>query len=299
MKTRTVVIVLVVAFMLVGAAFLFGALIALISPSSGGGRSFFAGNNGVGIVEIEGPIYESEETVKQIEEYRKDDSIKAIILRINSPGGSVAASQEIYHASKKAAEEKPVIASMATVAASGGYYVALGATKVLANPGTITGSIGVRMEHVVLSDLLNWAKIRHETLKSGKYKDIGSFDRPLTKEERELLQELLTDIHQQFKEAVMEERDLELAELDAVADGRVFTGREALELGLVDALGGWTEAVDLAAELGGIKGEPRLVEKKKFKYENLFGGVMSSLIETFNQAIETEQYMKRLGVARH
>ncbi len=268
MKTRTVLISLTVVIALIGGAFLFGAVVAFFSHSiKGSGGSSWSFGSKIGLVRIEGGIYDSRDIIDQVEEFRKDDGVKAIIVRINSPGGSVATSQEICHALKRAGEEKPVIASMETVAASGGYYVALGATKIYADPGTITGSIGVRLEHVMLKDLLSWAKIHYETLKSGKFKDMGSFDHPLTEEERALLQSLLDDIHAQFKEAVVRERGLSQEAVDKLADGRVFTGREAYEAKLVDELGGYLAAVDMAKELGGIKGEPNIVERKKFKYE--------------------------------
>jgi len=249
--------------------------------ASGDSSGIFAGDR-VGLVRIEGGIFESDEIIKQLEGFRKDDDIKAIIMRINSPGGSAAASQEIFHAAKKAASEKPVVASMESVAASGGYYVALGATTILANPSTITGSIGVRMEHVMLKDLLTWAKIHVETLKSGKFKDMGSTDRPLTAEERKLLNTILEDIHDQFKEAVVESRNIDRAQIDKIADGRVFTGREAFALNLVDKMGGYIEAVEMAKELSGIKGDPKVVEKKEFKYgwlREMFESAISAITE--------------------
>jgi protease-4 len=281
-KSRTVIITLVVLIAFIGGAFLFGAAVAFFThKASGESSGFFAGDR-VGLVRIEGGIFESDEIIKQLESFRKDSDIKAIIMRINSPGGSAAASQEIYQAAKKAAAEKPVIASMESVAASGGYYVALGATKILANPSTITGSIGVRMEHVMLKDLLNWAKIHMETLKSGKFKDMGSTDRPLTPEERVLLNTILEDIHNQFKEAVVESRNIDRAQIDKIADGRVFTGREAFALKLVDQLGGYIEAVEVAKELAGIEGDAKVVEKKEFKYEwlkEMFESATSAVIE--------------------
>lgn len=281
-KSRTVIITLVVLVAFIGGAFLFGAAVAFFTHSaSGESTTFFAGDR-VGLVRIEGAIFESHEIIKQLEGFRKDDDIKAIIMRINSPGGSAATSQEIFHAVRKAAGEKPVVASMESVAASGGYYVALGATTILANPSTITGSIGVRMEHVMLKDLLNWAKIHVETLKSGKFKDMGSTDRPLTKEERKLLNEILEDIHSQFKEAVLESRNIDRAQIDKIADGRVFTGREAFALNLVDKMGGYIEAVEMAKVLSGIKGEAKVVEKKEFKYEwlkEMFESAISAVTE--------------------
>jgi len=281
-KSRTVIITLVVLIAFIGGAFLFGAAVAFFTHTTSGDSSgIFAGDR-VGLVRIEGGILESDEIIKQLEGFRKNDDIKAIIMRINSPGGSAAASQEIYHAARKAASEKPVVASMESVAASGGYYVALGATTILANPSTITGSIGVRMEHVMLKDLLNWAKIHVETLKSGKFKDMGSTDRPLTAEERKLLNTILEDIHDQFKEAVVESRNIDRAQIDKIADGRVFTGREAFALNLVDKLGGYIEAVEMAKELSGIKGDAKVVEKKEFKYEwlrEMFKSAVSVVME--------------------
>jgi protease-4 len=188
-----------------------------------------------------------------------------VILWIDSPGGSVGASQEILEAVRLLSKEKPVIASMGTVAASGGYYVALGAERILANPGTITGSIGVRMEHINVGRLLDWARIGHETLKSGKYKDMGAIDRPLTPEERRLLEETLKGLHAQFKQAVADFRNLDLSEVDIIADGRIFTGQEAIKLGLVDTIGGFAKAIELAAEMGGIEGEPELTYPGKHR----------------------------------
>lgn len=267
MKSRTVIITLVVLVAFIGGAFLFGAAVAYFTHAARGESEGFFNGDRIGLVRIEGGIFESYQIIKELEGFRKDDDIKAIIVRINSPGGSAATSQEIYHAIRKAAGEKPVVASMESVAASGGYYVALGATTILANPSTITGSIGVRMEHVMLKDLLNWAKIHVETLKSGKFKDMGSMDRPLTPEERKIIDEMLEDIHSQFKDAVVESRNIDRDEVDKIADGRVFTGREAFALGLVDKMGGYIDAVEMAKELSGIKGEAKIVEKKEFKYE--------------------------------
>ncbi len=290
MKTRSVVI-LIVVLVLLGGAFLFGAAAAFLSHLSGGSnRGLWSSGNEIGVVTVEGGIYNDKDILENIDDFRRDDAIKAIILRIDSPGGSVATSQEIYQALVKAREVKPVIASMATLGASGGYYVALGASKILANPGTVTGSIGVRLDHVMLKDLFTWAKIQHETLKSGKFKDIGTFDRPLTDEERALLQNLMDDIHAQFKETVARERKLDPAEVDRIADGRVYTGREAFELKLIDALGGFTDAVALAKELSGITGEPELVEHKKSNYEWLGAFVESTMrmaAEALVGAIET------------
>lgn len=255
-----------------------GMLAYLISSPTRSADIFSGGE--VGLVSVEGGIFEPQETVEELDKYRKDDDIKAVVVRIESPGGTVAASQEIFDAIKRLRKEKPVVASMGSVAASGGYYIACAASKIVANPATITGSIGVRMDHLNLSDLLRWAKIGHETLKSGKFKDIASPDRPLTPEERAILEEMLADIHDQFKDIVKETRKLNDAQIQIVSDGRIFTGEEAMDLGLVDHLGGLFDAVNLAGELANIKGEPEVIEKYKPKHKwvmRLFESTLSQL----------------------
>jgi len=258
MRPKSLIVILVL-LVLLGGSFLFGMLIYLASSPE---RNIFAKDE-VGLVTIEGGIFEPLDKIKELDEYRKDDSIKAVIVRIESPGGSVAASQEIFNSIKRLALKKPVVSSMGSIATSGGYYVACGATKIIANPGTITGSIGVRVDHVEIGDLMRWAKIRHETLKSGKFKDIASPDRPLTPEERSILEKMLFDIHRQFKEVVSTSRGIEPEKVEKIADGRIYSGEEANALGLVDQLGGYDDAVKLAGELAHIEGEPNVVEKYK------------------------------------
>ena len=258
-------IALLIVMVVLGMAFIFGMISYVISSGGDGGSLGFFGGNKVGIVKVEGTIISSDETIEDIESMRKDDSIASVIIRVDSPGGSVGASQEILEAIRFLAKDKPVVVSMGTVAASGGYYVSLGADRILANPGTITGSIGVRMEHINIGGLLQWARIGHETLKSGKYKDIGAIDRPLSPTEKAILQEVLDKLHKQFKEAVSEARKIGMEEVDRIADGRVFTGQEAIELGLIDKIGGFAEAIRLAAEMGGIEGEPKLSYPSKHR----------------------------------
>lgn len=200
--------------------------------------------NAIGVLEITGGIYEAQEWLDQIRKLKQAEGVKGVIVRIDSPGGAVGASQELYEALQDLADVKPLFASLGSVAASGGYYAACGAKKIIANPGTVTGSIGVRVEHADLSELLDWAKLRLETIKSGKYKDILSVNRPITPEERQLVHSLLGDLHLQFKEAVAESRQLTMTQVNAFADGRVFSGRHAMELGLVDRLGGFNTAVN-------------------------------------------------------
>jgi protease-4 len=225
-----------------------------------GGRknaSLFKTAGKVGIIEVNGVILDSKKLVKRIEAFDEDESIKALVVRINSPGGAVAPSQEIYEALKGV--KKPVVASMASVAASGGYYIAVAAKKIFANPGTITGSIGVIMEFANLEKLYEWAKIKRMVIKTGKFKDTGSPSREMTPEDRALLQGMVDDVLVQFKQAVGTGRKLKEEEVDAVADGRIFSGAQAKAAKLVDDLGTFNDAVTEAGKLAGIKGRPTLV----------------------------------------
>lgn len=234
----------------------------------------------VAILTIEGDILDPQETLEEVTELRKNDEVKAVIVRIDSPGGSVGASQEIYESLLKLKESKKLVASMGTVAASGGYYVALPAHKIVANRGTITGSIGVRMELVNVENLMHWAQLKSETLKSGKMKDVGSSTRPMTEEERTYLNQLLAELHQQFKQAVVEQRHLSSAQVAELADGRVFTGETAVKNGLIDSLGNLDEAVRVAGELAGIKGEPQVFsvsEQNKKWWQYLIEGAVKNI----------------------
>jgi protease-4 len=217
----------------------------------------------IGIVTVEGPIITSKDTIEELKTYRKDNSIKAIILRVESPGGGVAPSQEIYEEVKKTAKEKPVVVSMGAVAASGGYYISAPATKIVANPGTLTGSIGVIMEIPNIKGLMEKIGVKTEVIKSGRYKDIASIFKDMEPEQRKILQSVLDDVHEQFIKAVAEGRRLPVNQVRELADGRVFTGSQALQLKLVDELGNMEDAIELARELAGIKGEPQIVYKKE------------------------------------
>ncbi|MCK5011952.1 MAG: signal peptide peptidase SppA, partial [Deltaproteobacteria bacterium] len=194
--------------------------------------AFEFGGDRVGIVKIEGTIVESEPIIDKIIKFRKSKRVKAIVLRINSPGGMVAPSQEIYQEIKKACKEKKVIVSMESVAASGGYYIACTADKIVANPGTLVGSIGVILQIENIEELLNKIGLRRKVVKSGKYKDIGSITRPMTEEEEATLQVFSDDIYNQFVDAVAEGRSMKREEVLKIADGRIFTGAQAIELGL-------------------------------------------------------------------
>jgi len=210
-------------------------------------------------------IVDSRKIIKALRRYQQDPDIKAIVLRVDSPGGAVAPSQEIYDTLKEIQSEgkKKIVTSMGTVAASGGYYIASATDLIVANPGTLTGSIGVIMELTNLEGLMQKIGVESVTIKSGKNKDVGSPFRKMKAEERSILQNVLDDVHSQFIEAVAEGRSLEIDTVRKLADGRIFSGRQAKKLGLVDELGSLEAAIQRAAELGGIKGKPELVETER------------------------------------
>jgi len=220
--------------------------------------------NRVALVEVQGVIVEAERVVRELEAHGDDPAIRAVVVRIQSPGGVVAPTQEIYRAIRRLRDKgKPVVASMGAVAASGGYYLAAGADHIVANQGSLTGSIGVLIQLAEVEGLLRKVGVRYEIIKAGRYKDVGNIARPMTDEERQILQGLLDDLHEQFVADVAEGRGLDPAAIRALADGRVFSGRRAKELGLVDGLGGLEEAVQKAAELARIPGKPRLVRPRR------------------------------------
>lgn len=238
------------------------------------------GKGKIGIIELKGLIYESEEIIKNIKQFKDDDSISAVVLRIDSPGGAVAPSQEIFREVEKLSQKKLVVASIGTVGASGAYYVACGADTIFANPGSVTGSIGVIMEFVNMKELLKWAKVEPVVIKSGQFKDSGAPYRALTPEEKEYLQELIDNVHSQFVSAVAEKRKLDINAVKKIADGRIFTGEMAKEAGLVDELGDFEDAIERAAMEAGITGKPQLVYplRKKFKIFEKFIDNLSQLL---------------------
>jgi protease IV len=243
----------------------------------------FWGKDKVAILEIKGVILDPQPTIEKLVKFRKNEQVKAIILRIDSPGGGVGPAQEIYAEVKKTQKEKKVLASVGSVAASGGYYIACGAEKIMANPGSITGSIGVIVESLNIEELLKKIGLRSNVVKSGKHKDIGSPLRPMTEEERKLLQEVLDSIHEQFIQAVAEGRNIPVEKIRLLADGRIFSGDQAKSMGLIDFLGNLEDAIILAAQMGGIKGEPDVIypEKKRFSVLDLI------LQETIQRTLET------------
>jgi protease-4 len=240
----------------------FFVLIGLISRLDD--WSFMTGDK-VAILPVTGLIADSENTIEQLRKFAKDDSVKAIVIRINSPGGGVGPSQEIYEEVRKLSGKKVVVASMGALAASGGYYIACAAQKIYANPGTITGSIGVIMQFVNVKDLIDKIGLKGMVVKSGAFKDIGSPVREMKPEERELLQGVIDNVHSQFVGAVAEGRKLDRGKVADIADGRIFSGEQAKALGLVDALGNLEDAVAEAGKLAKIEGEPRVVTPPKKK----------------------------------
>jgi len=233
----------------------------------------------IGLVQIEGVILDSKDVIEQIKDYVKDSSIKAIVIRVDSPGGAVAPAQEIYKEIIKAKAKKKVIVSMGSVAASGGYYISSAADRIVANPGTLTGSIGVIMEIPNIEGLMKKIGVKTQVIKSGRHKDIASVFRSMTHEERKILQRVLDDVHEQFIRAVSEGRGMKYEDVKKIADGRIFTGRMAKKLGLIDELGNLEDAIKLAAKLAGIKGEPQVIYKKeKFSIFDILRGNFSRKI---------------------
>ncbi len=246
--------------------FLSGLIFLLIiyglTGLTGKEHSFSKGDK-IGIVTIGGVIISSQEIVEQLDEFEKEKTIKAIILRIDSPGGGVAPAQEIYTAVKELRKKKKIVASLGSIAASGGYMIACAADKIVANPGTITGSISAIMYFANAEDLLKKIGLKSSVIKSGKYKDIGSPTREMTEDEKKILQDLVNDIYDQFIDVISESRKISPEEIKKIADGRVFSGRQAQKLNLVDFLGDRNYAVRLAGKMAGIAETPDVVYPKK------------------------------------
>jgi protease IV len=278
--------ILVVVIILGTAVLVLGAVMTAVFALAGraGGLSF---KDKIGVIPIEGAIAKSETVVSQLVEFKKDRGVKAIILRVDSPGGGVAPSQEIYREIRKTKAKKKIIASMGSVAASGGYYVSSAADKIVASPGTLTGSIGVLMEFVRFQELMEKIGVDIEVLKSGEFKDIGSPHRKLTERDKEMIRNLVFDIQDQFVEAVAQGRNLSVEKVREIADGRIFSGSQGVELGLVDQLGNFQDAVDLAKSMAGIKGEATLVYPKRTRARlwDIGRGCIRSLYRALRDAL--------------
>ena len=258
-------------FVLLFMGFLFAAAIALVV-----GLSLMAGfegedtpkigsKNNLLVMDIKGVIFDSEKFLKKLRKYQKQDSIKGIILRVNSPGGAVGPAEEIYRALKQFKEttKKPIVVYSPSLNASGGYYISMAADKIIVSNGTLIGSIGVIMEFANLEKLYSWAKIERFSITSGKLKDAGSEYRAMKEEERTYFQNLITETYQQFRAAVKESRRLEDSILDTYADGRVFNGEQAVELGFADQVGTIDDAAKVLAGLANIKKDYEIFEPPK------------------------------------
>ncbi len=239
--------------------FVFCSGVAAIVSATTGGEVEGKGQNKIGVLEVKGLIDKADGFLKDLKRFRNDDDIKAVLVRVDSPGGAVAPSQEMHDAIIRAAQQKPVVISMSNVAASGGFYLAVGATRIFAEPGTLTGSIGVIAEMPQIDALMEAAKIKMNVYRSGKLKDLGSPFRPPTEDDRKLFQGVIDDTYDQFLTAVAEGRHLKIEEVRPYADGRVLTGRQAKAAKLIDELGGFEDAAKSAVELAKLTGEPTLI----------------------------------------
>jgi len=263
-------VIIIASILLVCAIFLVG-IILVFKSLTGESETHYSGKNGVGLVEVKGMILDSRETIRQLRYFLKKDDIKAVVLRVDSPGGVVAPSQEIYEEVKKFASKKSIIVSMGSLAASGGYYLSAPATMIYANPGTITASIGVIIKLSNIEALMDKIGIKATVIKTGKFKDSGSPARPLTEEDRAMFQGVIDSTHNQFIKAVALGRKLPEDEVRKIADGRILSGEQALGLKLVDKLGTLQDALEEAGKRAGISGEPEVVlpPKKKVNYLDL------------------------------
>jgi protease-4 len=252
-----------------------------------GEKTAFISKDRIGVVPVKGVIIDPKPVNDVLDKFGKDDSIKAVVLRIDTPGGGVGPSQEIYEKVQWLRTKKTVVASMGSMATSGGYYVACGAEKIVANPGSLTGSIGVIMHFTNVEDLFKKVGLRASVIKSGRYKDAGSPFRDMTNEERDLLQAVIDDVHEQFVDVVSASRALDKAKVKEFADGRIFTGRQAAKLKLVDELGDLDHAAGVAATMAKLDGKPELVYPKeerrsvwRFMMEEMVSVLKREMVET-------------------
>jgi protease IV len=275
--------------LLIALGVLFYIFFYKVGSHSGKSKSFSL-NDKIGVVSVNGVIADSQEITEQLGEFGRDDSIVAVVLRVDSPGGGVAASQEIYDAIVELKKKKKVVASMGSVAASGGLLIACAADKIVANPGTITGSISAIMQFANVQELLKKIGLKASTVKSGKYKDIGSPLRDMTEEERKIIQDLVDDIYNQFVDVIVRDRKLPREEVIKIADGRVFSGRRAKEYGLVDYLGDIGVAAKTASQLAGKDGKFDLIyprKKRSSVFDYMFESAANQLSRSLKEKAES------------
>ena len=294
-RSRTVLWILIGG----GAFFLFVLAVftlVYVTLQAGGGETSgigaFAGGDRIGVVDLEGVILSPQPVVDELKKFADDSSIKAIILHVNSPGGGVAASEEIYREVKRIRGEKKkkIVVSIETVGASGAYYVASASDKIYADEGSIVGSIGVIAEWVNYGDLMKWAKLKNVVLKTGEFKDTGNPARELTPAEQAYMQSLIDNMFGQFIQAVSEGRGLKYEDVKSIANGKVWTGQEALSMKLIDAIGDFQTAVSDTAKSVGIKGEPTLVrpEKERRTLLDLLLGDVSQYLPSREKLMEQQ-----------
>ncbi|MEZ5359070.1 MAG: signal peptide peptidase SppA [Candidatus Zixiibacteriota bacterium] len=285
MKKRTVVILVVIASCIV--FFGFAALMLIVGLAGEFDTEFTGFGDKIAIVEIYGEISDSRDVIRQLKHWTEDGSVKAILIDIDSPGGAVAPSQEIYEQILKTREEgKTVVSSMRNVAASGGYYIASATEKIVANPGTLTGSIGVILSFPTAKKLMEKIGLQMETIKSGELKDVGAMSRPMTPQEERMLQAVIDDSYEQFVEAVANGRKKSKEEIYPFADGSIFTGRQAYNIGLVDTLGSFETAVSITGEMVNLGPDPDLVIERK--RQPGFFEILSQSLTTINGILNTE-----------
>lgn len=247
------------ASLTIGAIFIFFLLVIFTAGLFRGHKVVVPVGAKVGIVSIRGVIADSQRVVEQIDDFRESRAVKAVVLRIDSPGGAVGPAQEIHAELKRLAAEKPLVISMGTVAASGGYYLAVAGKRIFASPGTITGSIGVIMMFPNYQELMDKIGVKTEVVKSGRFKDVGSSTRDFSAADRELMQAMIDNVHGQFVDAISEGRNIPVERLRPFVDGRILTGQQALEAGLVDQLGTLRDAIQHAAKLAGLGDDPAVI----------------------------------------
>jgi len=275
----------VIVAVVIAGSFLFFIVVMLVALSGIYSResvSIKSFGKKVAIIDVHGAINDSKDIISQIKRYSSDNSVPVILLHIDSPGGVVAPTQEIYQELKRAKEKnKKIVVSMGSLAASGGYYIACIGDSILADPGTLTGSIGVVFSYPVVEKLFTKIGVNYEVIKSREFKDIGSPYRATTFRDREALQSVIDDVYDQFVSTIVENRRLPRGKVLQLADGRIFSGRQARQLGLVDELGGLEDAIKVAGRMAGIKGEPRTVReirRERISVLDLLGGKANPLL---------------------
>jgi protease-4 len=287
-KRDVVVAVIIIGAVIITVGFFGLMFIGFMTAGEGVGIAGFGGS--VGVIEVFGAINEENgrPIIQQLEQWRETGSIRAVVVHVNSPGGGVSISQEIYNTISRLRVEKPVVVAMASVAASGGYYIACGADRIVATPGSITGSIGVIFQFHTFGKLFDKVGVSTETVKSGELKDVGTYSRDMTKKEELMLRSVVMDTYEQFVEVVAEGRGKDKDEVYSLADGSIFTGLQAYNLGLVDTLGGLHEAVEIAADLAGLEGKPRVVRpyrRERITIFDLIKGLFGDLGSKVDEAM--------------